>query len=127
MAKQDGIYKCEICGNVVSVLEGKDGELVCCGQPMILLEEKTSEQEGKEKHVPVIEIKEGKVVVKVGSVTHPMEEKHFIELVQLMKGDEIIAEKRLKPMDDPIAEFCISDTEGLTAREYCTVHGLWKN
>ena len=127
MAEQNGIYKCEICGNVVSVIEDGGVAIECCGQEMTLLEEKTSEQEGKEKHVPVIEIDGGKVVVNVGSVPHPMEEKHYIELVQLLKGEDIIAEKRLKPGQEPIAEFCVDDTEGLTARELCTVHGLWKS
>ena len=127
MVELNGIYRCEICGNVVSIIEDGGVALECCGQEMVLLEEKTSEQEGKEKHVPIVEINGGKVVVKIGSVPHPMEEKHYIELVQLVKGSDIIAEKRLKPGQEPVAEFCIEDTKGLTARELCTVHGLWKN
>ena len=125
MAKQNGIYKCEICGNVVSVIEAHEGELVCCGQPMKLLEEKTAEQEGKEKHVPIIEIDGNKVTVKVGSVPHPMEEKHHIELIQLIKDRNIVIGKRLKPGDKPEAEFCLEDTKNLKARELCNIHGLW--
>ena len=125
MAKQNGIYKCEICGNVVSVIEAHEGELVCCGQPMKLLEEKTAEQEGKEKHVPVIEIEGNKVTVKVGSVPHPMEKEHYIELIQLIKEGNIAIGKRLKPGDEPKAEFYLEDTENLKARELCNVHGLW--
>jgi len=125
MAQTNGIYKCEICGNVVSVIEAKDGELVCCGKPMVLLEEKTAEQEGKEKHVPVVNIDGNKVKVSIGSVAHPMEDDHWIELVQLLKGDKIIAEKRLYPGQKPEIEFCIEDTEGITARELCNLHGLW--
>ena len=82
MAEQNQIYECEICGNVISVIEAGAGELICCEQPMTLLREKTTEQEGKEKHVPVIENIEGGVRVKVGSIPHPMEDKHFIELIQ---------------------------------------------
>lgn len=126
MAKQNAIYKCEICGNVVSVLEAHEGELVCCGQPMKLLEEKTAEQEGKEKHVPVIETIDGGVRVKVGSIPHPMEEKHFIELIQIVKDSEIVMGKRLRPTDEPAAEFCLANTEGLKARALCNIHGLWK-
>ncbi len=127
MAKKNGIYKCEICGNVVSVLEAHQGELVCCGQPMELLEPKGKESEGKEKHVPVVEIKSGNVIVKVGSIPHPMEEKHYIGLIQLMKGDDIVAGKRLKPGDKPEASFCIQDTKGIKARIWCNIHGVWTN
>ena len=125
MAKQNAIYKCDICGNVVSVLEAHAGELVCCGQPMNLLEEKTAEQEGKEKHVPVVESFEGGIRVKVGSIPHPMEEKHYIELIQLIKGDDVIVGKRLKPGDEPVAEFCIANAGGLKARILCNIHGVW--
>jgi len=127
MAKQNGIYKCEICGNVVSVLESGKGDLVCCNQPMKLLEEKTSEAEGKEKHVPVVEIENNKVTVKVGSVPHPMEEEHYIELIQLIKDGNVVIGKRLKPGDEPNAEFCLENTENIKARILCNVHGLWVN
>ena len=127
MAELNAIYKCNICGNVVSVLEAGKGELVCCGQPMELLEEKTLESEGKEKHVPVIESFDGGIRVKVGSVDHPMEEKHYIELIQIIDGENVVIGKRLKPGDAPVAEFCIAKGEGLKARALCNVHGLWKN
>jgi superoxide reductase len=125
MAKLNGIYKCNICGNIVSVLEAHQGTLVCCGQPMELLEAHTKEQEGKEKHVPIIEADKGRVVVKVGSVPHPMEDSHYIELIQLMKDDNVVIGKRLKPGDEPKAEFCLAETEGLKARILCNIHGLW--
>lgn len=125
MAKQDGIYKCALCGNVVSVLEAHDGELVCCGQPMNLLEEKTAKLEGKEKHVPIVEINGNKVKVKIGSIPHPMEEKHLIEIVQILQNGKVIAEKRLSAGQKPEVEFCIENTKGIKARELCNVHGLW--
>lgn len=128
MTKQNEIYKCDICGNVVSVIEIGKGELVCCEQPMRLLEEKTSEQEGKEKHVPVIEAMDGGVRVKVGSVLHPMEKDHYIELIQLVKDSQVVIGQRLKPGDKPVAEFCcLVNTKGLTARILCNKHGLWKS
>ena len=125
MAELGGIYKCEICGNVVSVLESGVGDLVCCGQNMKLMESNPPEKEGKEKHVPVIEIEGNKVRVKIGSVPHPMEEKHFIELIEVLKNGKVIASKRLYPGQKPEAEFLIEDTENIKAREYCNIHGLW--
>ena len=127
MVKQNGIYKCQICGNVVSVIEAKEPPIICCGQEMQLLEEKT-EDEGKEKHVPVIEKTESGIKVKVGSVPHPMESEHYIELIQLIKDDDIVIGKRLKPGDKPEAEFCcLVETKGLRARALCNVHGLWRS
>jgi len=125
MAKLNAIYKCKVCGDVVSVIEAGKGELNCCGKPMELLEAHKKEEEGNEKHVPIIEIKENKVTVKVGSVPHPMEEGHYIELIQLIKDGDVVAGKRLTPRDEPKAEFCIESPEGLKARILCNIHGLW--
>ncbi len=123
MAQQMEVYKCEVCGNIVDVLHGGAGELVCCGQPMKLLKENTVDA-AKEKHVPVIEKSEAGFTVKVGSAAHPMEEKHYIEWI------EVIADGRsyrqfLKPGQAPEAFFPIKAAE-VTAREYCNLHGLWK-
>ncbi|MBP8718375.1 MAG: desulfoferrodoxin [Candidatus Atribacteria bacterium] len=123
MAQKYEIYKCEICGNVIEVLHGGKGELVCCGQPMRLLEEQTAEQ-AKEKHVPVIEETAEGIRVKVGSVPHPMEEKHYIEWIELIT-DQGTSKKFLKPGDPPEAEF--EEVQGLQkVREYCNIHNLWK-
>jgi len=127
MTKNNELYKCNVCGNVVSVLESGQGVLVCCNQPMNLLEEKHLETEGNEKHVPVITIEGNKVSVNVGSVDHPMESEHHISLIQVMRGTEVIAGKRLKPGDKPHAEFNLENTEGLRARAYCNLHGLWRS
>ncbi len=121
------IYKCGVCGNVVSVLDVGGGTLVCCGQNMNLLEVKTQEQEGKEKHVPVVTIDGNMVTVKVGSVEHPMEENHYIQMIQIMKDGYVIACKRLKHTEKPEATFYIENTEGIKARELCNIHGLWTN
>jgi len=122
MTGQLQVYKCEICGNIVLVLHEGAGELVCCGQPMNLLEEKT-EDEGKEKHVPVLEKTDKGIKVKVGSVPHPMEEKHYIEWIEVTTKDGV-TRKFLKPGEVPEAEFEIKE-EIVQIREYCSVHGLW--
>ncbi len=118
------IYKCEVCGNIVEVVHEAGGQLVCCGRPMTLVNENTVDA-SKEKHVPVVEKVEGGVLVKVGSVTHPMEEKHYIEWIEIHAGNKVYR-KYLKPGDKPEALFKI-DEEVEYAREYCNVHGLWKN
>jgi superoxide reductase len=124
MTEQKQIYRCNVCGNIVEVLHAGVGQLVCCGQPMELLQEKT-EDVGLEKHVPVIEKTESGVKVKVGSVPHPMEENHYIEWIEVI-ADGRTYRKFLKPGDNPEAEFEIK-TEGIVAREYCNIHGLWKS
>ena len=116
------VYRCNICGNIVVVLHEGKGQLVCCGQPMELLAEKT-EGKGKEKHVPVLkEVDEG-IRVKVGSIEHPMEEKHLIEWIEVY-GDNEIHIKLLKPEEKPEAIFPIKNVKEV--RAYCNLHGLWK-
>jgi len=122
MPKQLEIYKCELCGNIVEVVHGGGAALVCCGQEMKLMVENTVDA-AKEKHVPVIEKVEGGYKVTVGSVLHPMEEKHYIEWIELV-ADGKAYRQFLKPGDTPVATFCISATS-VTAREYCNLHGLW--
>lgn len=128
MTEKNGIYKCAVCGNIVSVEDANAGELVCCGKPMNLMPELTKESEGStEKHVPLIEVNGNKVKVTVGDVPHPMEEAHFIEFIQLLQDGNVVAEKRLFPEQKPEAEFYMENTKGITAREFCNVHGLWKS
>jgi superoxide reductase len=124
MAEKLGIYKCEICGNIVEVLHDGKGELVCCGQPMKQMKENTVDA-SKEKHVPVIEKTEGGFKVKVGSVAHPMEDKHYIEWIELI-ADGKAYRQFLKPGEAPEAFFRV-DATNVTAREYCNMHGLWKS
>lgn len=123
MAKQLEIYKCEVCGNIVEVLHAGDGDLVCCGQNMKLMSENTTDG-AKEKHVPVIEKTDKGYKVKVGSAPHPMEEKHYIEWIELIADGKTYREF-LKPGQAPEATFCV-EAASVTAREYCNIHGLWK-
>jgi superoxide reductase len=116
------VYKCTLCGNMVEVIHQGEGELVCCGQPMNLLME-NSVDAAQEKHVPVVEKIDGGFKVTVGSVPHPMEEKHFIEWIELI-ADGKAYRQFLNPGDAPEAVFAIS-AESVTAREHCNLHGLW--
>lgn len=117
------VYRCNICGNIVEVLHSGLGELVCCGEPMELLEEK-AEDVGLEEHVPVVEETDKGVRVKVGSVPHPMEESHHIEWIEIITEGRVYR-KFLNPGDSPEAEFEI-EAGGIEARVYCNLHGLWR-
>lgn len=123
MTELKQIYKCEVCGNIVEVVHAAGGILVCCGKPMTLKKENTSDG-AKEKHVPVIEKIEGGVLVKVGEVDHPMLEEHYIEWIEVQTKNKIYR-KYLKPGEKPEAIFKL-DEEVIAIREYCNLHGLWK-
>ena len=123
MTEKLQIYKCEVCGNIVEMLHAGAGEMVCCGQPMKLYKENTTDA-AKEKHVPVIEKTAAGIKVKVGSVAHPMEEKHYIEWIEVI-ADGKAYRKFLNPGEAPEATFELK-AEKVTAREYCNLHGLWK-
>ena len=123
MAEKLQVYNCEVCGNIAEVLRGGKGELVCCGQPMKLLEENTTDA-AVEKHVPVIEALDGGVLVKVGSVEHPMTDEHHIEWIEIVAGNATNT-AFLEPGMKPEAKFLVGP-DGITAREHCNLHGLWK-
>jgi superoxide reductase len=123
MAVRSEVYKCEVCGNIVEVLHAGMGKLVCCDQPMKLMVENTTDA-AKEKHVPVVEKVAGGVKVKIGSVAHPMEEKHYIEWIEVLADGKTYLQY-LAPGQSPEAFFPI-EAANITAREYCNLHGLWK-
>ena len=123
MAKMNKIYRCPICGNIVHVVHAGVADLVCCGQPMEELIEQTADYK-TEKHVPVIRKEENGFLVVVGSTPHPMEEKHYIEWIELI-ADGISYRRYLKQGDKPEAFFCV-DAAKVSAREYCNIHQLWK-
>jgi len=123
MAEKLEIYKCEKCGNMVEVVHGGVGTLVCCNEPMVLLTENTTDA-ATEKHVPVIEKVADGYKVTVGSVPHPMLDAHYIEWIELI-ADGKAYRQFLNPGDEPVATFCIG-AETVTAREFCNLHGLWK-
>lgn len=123
MTKRLQVYKCEVCGNMVEMIHDGAGQLVCCKQPMTLQEENTVDA-AQEKHVPVIEKTAEGIVIKVGSVEHPMQDTHFIEWIQLL-ADGKAYRQFLNPGEKPVATFKVEGKD-LSAREYCNLHGLWK-
>jgi superoxide reductase len=124
MAERLEVYKCDICGNIVEVLHGGMGTMTCCNQPMTLLKGNTVDA-SLEKHVPVIEKTAEGIKVKIGAVAHPMEEKHYIEWIEII-ADGKVCRQFLTPGGSPEAFFPVKG-ENIQAREYCNLHGLWKN
>ena len=117
------VYKCGVCGNIVMLMHVGGGTLVCCGEEMNLLEDQTADK-STEKHVPVVDKTDAGYKVTVGTTLHPMEEKHYIQWIEL-QADDVSYIRFLKPGDEPVAEFC-AEAEAVSAREHCNVHGLWK-
>ena len=124
MTEQKQIYKCNICGNIVEILHTGVGQLVCCGQPMNVQVEKKQENL-QEKHLPIIEKTETGISVKVGEISHPMEDEHYIEWIEIISKNGKYGRKFLNPGDLPEAEFATL-AKNINARAYCNVHGLWK-
>jgi superoxide reductase len=124
MTERLEVYQCEVCGNMVEVLHVGQGTLVCCGQPMVLQKENIKEA-ALEKHIPVLEPAAGGFKVSVGSILHPMEEKHYIEWIELV-ADGKAYRQFLKPGETPQAVFALA-AKNITARAFCNLHGMWKS
>lgn len=122
MTKKHEIYRCTICGNIVEVLN-PGARMVCCGKPMVLMEENTTDA-STEKHVPVITPTDNGYKVTVGSTPHPMTPEHYIQWIELLTGNGIMRQE-LSPDSPPEATFTTS-APAPTARAYCNLHGLWK-
>ncbi len=118
------VYKCNVCGIIAEVLDSGAGNMFCCGAPMSLQVAKT-EDAGKEKHAPVCEPDGDGVKIKVGSVAHPMEEKHYIQWIEVISGGKAYRQF-LSPGQAPEAVFDLACCDVEIVREYCTLHGLWK-
>lgn len=118
------VFKCQKCGKIVMVVSDGDGQLACCGVPMVRQVENTVDA-STEKHVPVVEPHPNGILVKVGSVPHPMEAAHHIQWIEVMSGPWLYV-KGLKPGEKPEAVFPVPTTD-VKAREYCNLHGLWSN
>ncbi|MDY6205139.1 MAG: desulfoferrodoxin [Prevotella sp.] len=124
MTKLREVYRCSICGNIVEVVNAGGGTLTCCDKPMDLLTENSTDA-ATEKHVPVVEKIEGGYRVTVGEVEHPMTDGHYIQWIELVTEKEVLRVELL-PTDKPVAEFK-TDAKEVYAREYCNLHGLWRN
>jgi len=116
------VYKCKVCSDMVEILRAGAGAPSCCGQPMELLAENSTDA-AREKHVPVVEPTAAGVSVRVGTVPHPMEAKHFIEWIELL-ADGKAYRQFLKPGEPPAAGFAVTARDA-RAREFCNLHGLW--
>ena len=125
MAGFQKVYKCEKCGNIVDVLHEGAGNLVCCGMEMVLMEENSIDA-ANEKHIPVIEKTENGIIVKVGTIDHPMTDEHYIEWIEVINGP-YSQKEFLKPNNKPQAESYVPFNENLIARSYCNLHKLWKS
>jgi len=117
------LYRCEVCGNVVEVVNPGIVSLVCCNKPMVKLQSKKADT-GVEKHLPVIEDMNGKIKVKIGSVEHPMEEKHYIVFVEVLTDKKVLRHE-FKPNEKPEAIFDVNLSDVKEVREFCNVHMLW--
>jgi superoxide reductase len=122
MKEKVAFFRCEICGNIVGLIKNGGGQLVCCGKPMVKLEANTVDA-AQEKHVPSAKREDGKIVVQVGAVAHPMLPEHYIEWIAVANenGTERIS---LEPGEEPKAVFC--DRPNAEVYAYCNLHGLWK-
>jgi superoxide reductase len=124
MSEKNQIYLCSVCGQMVEVLKPGMGQLVCCNLNMNLLKEK-NQDEGLEKHVPILNKTENGWQVKVGALVHPMEETHYIEWIELISINGVYR-VFLKPGDLPANDFQVH-AENVKARIYCNIHGLWQS
>ena len=123
MTQRYQVYWCRVCGNMVEVTRVGRGELVCCDVPMILLPEQ-SQEALHEKHRPVAEERDGSLRVVVGAVPHPMEDRHFIEWIEVVT-ESGVSRTYLHPGDPSRADFP-RVTSPLKVRCHCNLHGLWK-
>ena len=122
MTQKREIYRCSICGNMIEVTNAGVGTLVCCEKPMVRLDGNEADA-SFEKHVPVVEKMSGGYRVRVGSLSHPMTEGHYIQWIELMTKKKVLRHE-LTPDDMAEATF-LTDEEMVCARAYCNLHGLW--
>lgn len=122
------IYKCNVCGNIVEVINEGEGELVCCSVPMEHLQEKSSDENFNEKHVPIVSMEGTTKTIRVGSIPHPMEKEHYIMFIEAISPDKkYLKRKYLTSNEEPKLEIKNCDCKDVIARELCNIHGLWKS
>ncbi|MCD7878743.1 MAG: desulfoferrodoxin FeS4 iron-binding domain-containing protein [Candidatus Gastranaerophilales bacterium] len=124
------LYKCNVCGNIIEIINPGAGQLVCCSVPMELLPEKYEDEEMiQEKHVPIIIMQGQDKLIRIGSIIHPMLKEHYIMFIEAISPDKrYLKRKYLTPGEEPNMELknnCSYDS--FTARELCNIHGLWTN
>lgn len=113
--------KCSVCGNVVEDICGNTKPLTCCGKPMDIMKANSTDA-AQEKHVPFVEVNDGDLLVKVGSVEHPMTKEHYIMWVSQVAGNVenkvILAPEQATTVRFPYMREC-------KIYAYCNLHGLW--
>ncbi len=128
MTEKLEIYKCNVCGNIVEIINPGAGELVCCSVPMEHLEEKSSDEQMQEKHVPIVTIEGENKTIRVGSIAHPMEQNHYIIFIEAISPDKkYLKRKFLYPNEEPKMELKSCGYDKFLARELCNIHGLWSS
>lgn len=126
MARDFKVFRCPICGNIITVMNYGGGTLVCCGQPMKLLTAGENDTAAKEKHIPVVAVNGSSIEVSVGSVAHPMTPEHYIQWITVVTDSQVYTQY-LTPSDAPKASFVLpAGTAEFEVYEYCNLHGLWK-
>lgn len=126
MTEKLELYKCNVCGNVIEVVLSGVGELVCCNQLMEKLEEQAiGDEMVQEKHVPIVNVVDDGIEIRVGSVPHPMIEEHYIQFVEAHSKDKkYVKRKYLTPNEEPVLKLKCNCSD-IIARELCNIHGLW--
>lgn len=128
MTEQLELYKCNVCGNIIEVINGGEGTLVCCSVPMEQLTEHNNDETMKEKHVPVVVMDGDNKIIRVGSVQHPMQKEHYIIFIEAISQDKkYLKRKYLFPEEAPQMDIQKCDYDKFLARELCNLHGLWIN
>lgn len=101
-------------------------EITINGNPARVLEADSTDA-ALEKHVPAVNVEDGKLKVQVGETKHPMLDAHWITNIWVEYPDGRIEKKTLKPGEEPVAEFDVAEVTGpVSVYEYCNLHGLWK-
>lgn len=127
MTKKLELYRCNICNNLVEVLQEGVGELVCCEQPMELIQANSSEMEElNEKHIPVIEKEFDEVKIRVGAMKHPMTKEHHITFIQAISNDSKYVKTKFLSIEDEPELTVRTKQDSLWARALCNIHGLFK-
>ena len=127
MTEKLQLYKCNICGNIIEVINAGEGTLVCCSVPMCFLPEHNNDDEYQEKHVPIVTMEGENKIIRVGTIEHPMQKEHYIVFIEAISPDKkYLKRKYLSPDEHPVMEITQNcDYDSFLARELCNIHGLW--
>ena len=127
MTKKLELYRCDMCNNIIEVLQEGKGELVCCNEPMVLIKNNTSEiDELNDKHIPVIEKEIDNLKIRIGAKRHPMSHEHHITFIQAISSDEKYVKTKFLSIEDEPELNLKTKNDSLWARALCNIHGLFR-